>query len=110
MTSEQIEHEEAFGQLLGPERSSVPSGFAFRVMDKIFQEKIRRAESAASRQSVLVTLGLLLLAAAALFTMNFLGLGNLTWITGLPTEATWLACGILALLQLDQVFAARVNH
>ena len=109
MTSEQIEYDEHLQQMLGQERSPVPTGFAFRVMDKIFQEKVRRAESAARRQSVLVTCGLLLLAAAALFTMNFFGLGNLTWITSVPLEATWLACGLLALLQLDQLFAARVN-
>ncbi len=82
----------------------VPAGFAFRVMQRILQEKIHRAEAAAHRQALLVAISVSGLALFALYALSLFGFGSIEWLSNLPlVEAGWVVCGVLVLFQLDRL-------
>ncbi len=88
--------------------SKAPAGFAFRVMQRILQERIKRAEAASRRLSLLVAVGLSLLTGLMLYGFSLLGFASVDWLGSVPLlEAGWLVGGLLAYAQLDHVFAER---
>ena len=85
-----------------------PAGFAFRVMQRILQERIHRAEAAAHRQALLVAMGFTLLALVGLYGLSLFGFGSVEWLDTLPlAEASWLGCGLFVLFQLDRLCSER---
>ena len=75
---------DAITDALHHNRTPLPAGFAFRVVQRITEERILRAEAAGRRQSHLVTMGLILLAVAAINLMKVVGLGDVQWVHQLP--------------------------
>jgi hypothetical protein len=97
-------------QGLGRNVGSAPAGFSFRVMDQIIRIRVRTAEKQAKRLSLLLSVGLTLLAVAGLAVSVWFGWLTADWITALPLMHLIAGVGsVLLLVALDVLFEAQLT-
>ena len=108
MTEDRMTKSQNIVAALESDRRSVPPGFAFRVMQTILAEKIRRAEVSAYRQALILTAGFTLLALVAVAALVTFGLSDIAWFATIPVfQLLALLAGVLGFACLDRFLASR---
>ena len=98
------DYEKLFAGLEQEQRSTVPAGFAFRVMDRIITLRLRSAEQQAKRHSLLAAILMIATAILGSFVSVQFGWTNGAWRTRLPLHhMTAAGLGFLLLALLDFV-------
>lgn len=110
MTEDQITKSQDIVAALKSDRRSTPPGFAFRVMQTILAEKIRRAEVSAYRQALILTAGFTVLALVAIAALVTFGLSDIAWFSTIPViQLLALLAGMLGFACLDRFLAGRLE-